>query len=81
MAIVGMIFYVIGAIIALVFGVILLIKAFKESVLWGLAYLFIPFASLVFVVKYWDECKDPFLKLLICIPFYIVGGVLVAMGS
>ena len=40
-------------------------KAFQQQVLWGLAYLFIPFAGLVYVIKYWDNAKMPFIRALI----------------
>lgn len=63
----------IGVIIALVFGIILLIKAFQESILWGLGYIFVPFVSLVFIIMHWDKAKSPFLKGLIAIPFYAIG--------
>jgi len=38
----------------------LLVIAFRESTAWGLASLFIPFAALVFVLKFWDQAKLPF---------------------
>ncbi|WDE96611.1 hypothetical protein PQO03_01340 [Lentisphaera profundi] len=64
---------VIGMIIALVFGIILLMKAFKESLLWGLGYIFVPFVSLFFVIMHWEEAKSSFLKGLIAVPFYALG--------
>jgi hypothetical protein len=75
---VGIIFSVIGLIIALVFGIKLLILAFKESALWGLGSMFIPFVGLIFVIKFWDKTKKPFLYYLACIPFFIIGGVMSA---
>ncbi|MBE9077228.1 hypothetical protein IQ241_07960 [Romeria aff. gracilis LEGE 07310] len=39
----------------LVGGIISLIMPFQESVVWGLLYLFVPFASLVFLVKFWHR--------------------------
>jgi glutaredoxin len=42
-------------------GVMMIVAAFRESVLWGLAYLFIPFAALVFLIKYWSQAKKGFL--------------------
>ncbi len=35
--------------------------ALEESVGWGLACLFLPFASLIFTIRHWDEAKAPFL--------------------
>lgn len=63
----------VGLIISAIFGIILLIKAFQESVLWGLGYLFVPFVALVFVIKFWDDCKKPFLYSLLGAGIYIVG--------
>ena len=73
MEILGLALIVIGGLISLVYGILLLIAAFKASILWGLGYLFVPFVSLVFVIVHWDEAKDPFLKGLLCIPFIVVG--------
>jgi hypothetical protein len=70
---------IIGAIIAIVFGFILLMKAFQESILWGLGYLFIPFVSLIFVIVHWQEAKSPFLRGLIALPFYGLGIALMPM--
>lgn len=75
MEILGLICLVIGLIIGLIYGIQLLIMAFREHILWGLGYLFVPFVSLVFVIMYWDTTKGPFLKMLIAIPFYILGIV------
>ena len=50
---------------------VLMAQAFKESVLWGLAYLFVPLASLFFIVKHWDKAQYPF--------FWTVGAALTAM--
>ena len=60
----------------MVFGVILLVKAFQTSILWGLGYLFVPFLSLVFVVMHWQETKKPFLYLLAGSAVMVVGLVL-----
>ena len=52
-------------------GVLILVKAFQTSVLWGLGYIFVPFVSLIFVVLYWQETKKPFL--------YLVGGAAILL--
>ena len=61
MSAIGLVLAGIGGIAVMVFGVILLVKAFQTSVLWGLGYIFVPFVSLVFVVMHWQETKKPFL--------------------
>ncbi|MDZ4287771.1 MAG: hypothetical protein U0984_07425 [Prosthecobacter sp.] len=76
MATLGIILSVIGLIIALVFGIQLLILAFKTSIWWGLGYIFVPFVSLIFVIVHWNVAKTPFLRFLLCIPFLVLGAVL-----
>lgn len=76
MEISGIIIIVAGSLIALVYGIILLIKAFQISIWWGLAYLLIPFAALVFIIVHWDIAKKPFLMSLLSFPFILVGLML-----
>ena len=61
MAILGIIFMVLGLIIGLIGGIWLLVLAFKESVLWGLCCLLVPFASIVFIIMHWSDAYKPFL--------------------
>jgi hypothetical protein len=49
----------------IVFGIQLLIAAFRTSVLWGLGSLFVPFVSLIFVIMHWNVAKKPFLRSLL----------------
>ncbi len=49
----GLLLIVVGAIWAIV-------VAFKRSVLWGLCYLFVPFAALVFLFVAWADVKRAF---------------------
>lgn len=39
----------------------LVIQAFREHVLWGMAVLFIPFAYAVFAVLDWEHSRKPFM--------------------
>ena len=73
MELVGGILIAIGTLIALVYGIILIVKAFQVSIWWGLAYLLIPFAALVFIIVHWEVAKKPFLMSLLCIPFIFIG--------
>jgi hypothetical protein len=77
MEILGYILYGIGIIISLIYGIQLLIMAFRHSVLWGLGYLCVPFVALIFIFMHWSETKGPFLKALIGLPFMIAGVLLV----
>jgi hypothetical protein len=50
----------------------LLVIAFRTHVGWGLAFMFIPFAGIAFVVMHWSKARKPFLCLL--------GGMAIAAG-
>ncbi|MEM9006424.1 MAG: hypothetical protein AAGE59_23220 [Cyanobacteria bacterium P01_F01_bin.86] len=48
-------FFLIGLGLSLTGSVIGIFQAFQASTVWGLLYLFVPFASLVFVAKFWSR--------------------------
>lgn len=75
---IGLILVIIAMIIVFIYSIKLIIIAFQESILWGLLYLFLPFANLYFIVTRWGQCKNPFLKTLLAIPFLVIGAVLVS---
>ena len=54
-------------------GLVIIVRAFKVSVGWGLAVMFLPFAGLFFIIKNWEDTKTPFLVGL-------GGGVLMLIG-
>lgn len=72
----GTLLVVLGGIVMLVGGIWLLVEAFKESILWGLGSLFIPFVSLVFVIMHWDVSKTPFLIWIGGLVLTIAGAVI-----
>ncbi|MGA9521020.1 MAG: hypothetical protein WBV82_06125 [Myxococcaceae bacterium] len=49
-----------GYLVTLIGNVWLLVAAFRTSALWGVLCLCVPFASLVFIIKYWDRAARPF---------------------
>lgn len=51
-----------GTILFLWGAIKILIAAFQESLVWGLACLIVPFAALVFVILNWSEVKQDFFK-------------------
>ena len=63
----------IGTLALLVSGIWLLVVSFQKHILWGLACIFVPFASLVFLCMNWDRAAKPFL-------IYLVGLGLCAGG-
>lgn len=71
-----MILLVIGFGISVVAGIWFLIVAFKQSVLWGLGCLFVPFVSLVFLIMHWQEAKRPFLWSLAALVPLVIGMLL-----
>ena len=77
----GLILSVVGGIGALIFGIQILILAFKTSLGWGLASLLIPFVILVYVAKNWPACKTPFLRWLVSAVVAGVGSALSMYGA
>jgi hypothetical protein len=69
----GTILMVVGGLIMLYGLVVMLINAFKASVLWGIGSLLVPFVLLVFVIMNWADNMKPFL-------IYIGGVVLMFAG-
>jgi hypothetical protein len=57
----GVLLLVLSAIVSLVGSVMFAVAAFRVSVVWGLLVLFVPFAALFFVIKYWAQAKRGFL--------------------
>jgi len=70
---VGYVLVGVGLLLNFVFGVWIVVQAFRVSVGWGLAVMFLPFAGLFFVVNHWQETKTPFLG-------GIASGVLMVLG-
>lgn len=68
------IFFALGGILCLVAAVMIIIAAFRTSVLWGILCLVVPFCQLIFVVTHWQESKKAFV-------LYLVGIALVAIGA
>ena len=81
LAIIGGILSLAGLVVYLIFAIQILIKAFKTHILWGLGSIFVPFVGLVYIIKYWADCKAPFLKMLIGVGLLIVGGIVTGMGA
>jgi hypothetical protein len=67
-----------GVVVSFIGGIMFLIAAFKEGVGWGLAVMFIPFAQLVFLVKYWSQARVAFLAQVIGVA---LGFAAVRMGA
>jgi len=81
MTAIGGILIAVASIAMMVFGIQILIKAFQESVWWGLGYILVPFVSLIYIVMFWDDAKKPFLYSLACVPVLVIGMVLTGVFS
>ncbi len=53
--IIGVVFFFLGILLIVIAGIWGTVLAFQENVVWGLLYLLVPFAALVFVVKKWSK--------------------------
>ncbi len=81
MALIGAGLMILAYGVMLVGGIMVLIKAFQESVWWGLGCIFVPFVGLVFVIMHWAVAKQGFLIQLAGIALLIVGIIIAALGG
>ena len=61
-------------------GLMMLIAAFRESVLWGLACLLLPIVSIFFLIVHWSEARRAFVVQLLGVGF-LVAGLILAAGN
>ena len=81
MAMLGTVLSALASLAMLVFGIQILIAAFKTSAGWGLASLLLPFAVFVFVAKHWEQTRTPFLRSLIAFAIVLVGTGISVFGA
>ncbi|EDY15808.1 hypothetical protein CfE428DRAFT_6661 [Chthoniobacter flavus Ellin428] len=55
----------IGLLLGVICTILLVVVAFQKKFLWGIAVLFVPFASLIFTCLNWKEAKFPFLGIML----------------
>lgn len=67
-----------GFFILLLGSIGILIAAFKNSILWGIGCLFISPISIIFLILYWNEAKNPFFLQLIGIAVVFVGSLTIS---
>jgi uncharacterized membrane protein len=65
----------VGVILCLIGGIGFLIAAFRESILWGLGVLFLPFVSLIFLVLHWSRAKDSFFLQLYGVALILIAAL------
>ncbi len=73
MEIIGLILMIVGGVAALCGSVMMLIRMFQTSILWGLGGIFVPFVSLIWLIMHWDKGGRPFL-------IYLAGGLVCGAG-
>ena len=76
MEIVGIALIIIASALFVVSSILVLIQAFKKSLLWGFGSLLIPLVELAFIMLNWDKTKQYVLWLLLSIVLFIVGGAI-----
>ena len=81
MAMFGTILSALAGLAMLVFGIQILIAAFKTSTGWGVASLLLPFAVFVYIAKHWEQTKTPFLRSLMAFAVAIVGTGVSVFGA
>jgi hypothetical protein len=57
--------------------IMILIKAFKKSLLWGFGSLLIPFVGIAFIILNWNKTSKYVGWLLLSILLLIIGGSIV----
>jgi len=62
-----------GILLMLVGSLFFIIAAFRESILWGLAVMFLPIVPLIFLIVHWHRAKGPFFIQLYGIAAVLIG--------
>jgi hypothetical protein len=76
MEIIGAILLLLAVVFIIFGGIWFLVAAFRESIWWGLACLFLPFVTFFFLIVHWPEAKRPFLFQLLGFAIFVVGVVI-----
>ena len=72
----GNLIALLGIVIFAIGGFLFLVAAFRESILWGLACLFLPIVPLFFLIVHWQNARKPFFIQLAGFAVVVVGAVL-----
>ena len=67
-----------GMLLMLVGAVLFVLSAFRESILWGLGVIFLPFVALVYLILDWPIAKKPFFIWLYGVVFVLAGVFLLS---
>ena len=69
-----MILWIVGSIVSLIGAIWFLIAAFRQSILWGLGCIFVPFVSLIFLIVHWRDAAKPF-------GVSLLGSIIIAVAA
>lgn len=72
----GALIILLGIVIFVIGGLFFLVAAFRESIWWGLACLFIPIVSLFFLIVHWRVAKKPFFIQLLGFAVLVIGAII-----
>ena len=78
---IGVALVVAGLLVAVVGGIMIMVKAFQTSLAWGLLCLLVPITILVFIFMHWPEARKGFLISLGGAGILILAGVLGAVTA
>ncbi len=76
MEIIAGILLCLALVLAFVSNIWFLVVAFRVSLWWGLACLFLPIVQLFFLLAHWDVAKRPFGYMLLSIVLLVIGALL-----
>ena len=71
------IFMLVGFLLACIASIWTVVRIFEQSIWWGLAALFIPFAGLFAIARFWEKTKRSFVGQLLCLAIAVVGYFMV----
>jgi hypothetical protein len=67
-----------GMLLMLLGALFFVLSAFRESILWGLGVIFLPFVALIYLVLDWGNAKRPFFLWLYGVGFVLAGVFLLS---
>ena len=72
----GALIIILGIILFAVGGFLFLVAAFRESIWWGLACLFLPVVQIFFLIVHWRNARKPFFIQLLGLVVFLVGIII-----
>jgi len=72
----GILIILLGIIFIVLGEILFLVAAFRESLWWGLACLFLPFVTFFFLIVHWSKARRPFFLLLLGFALFVTGAIL-----